>query len=224
MEKILLTGLQELGIEDKDGKLFGLLLSYIKEIKIFNTVFNLVKADSDEELAVSHILDSLAAWKFFDNEIKAACKHSGNDVRIADAGSGAGFPGIPLACLFLTMLPGAQFFLIERMQKRCGFLANVKAVLNLHNTRILETETEKAPSDFFDIVTCRAFRPLDMPVLKTLLRCTKPRCKLFLYKATQEKLDAEIRLVKENGLNCRTEKLYYPFTKKERRLLIVEKG
>ena len=224
MNAILSEGLKSLGIKDDDDAFFAFLLSYIKEIKMFNAVFNLVKAESDEELVVSHILDSLAARKFFDEEIAKAAQICGQKVFIADAGSGAGFPGIPLAGSFLAARPEAEFFLIERMKKRCNFLTNVQAVLNLHNTRILETEAEKAPAEFFDIVTCRAFRPLDDHILKTLLRCAKPNGKLFLYKATLEKLETETSLIQKHGLNFRLEPLNCPFAKKERRLLIVEKN
>ncbi|WP_024467249.1 RsmG family class I SAM-dependent methyltransferase, partial [Treponema pedis] len=100
MKDILLKGFQELGIEDKEGKSSELLLLYLKEIKIFNTGFNLVKVRDDKELVISHILDSLSAYKFFNAEIQSLIKKSQTKIDIADAGSGAGFPGIPLACLF----------------------------------------------------------------------------------------------------------------------------
>lgn len=232
MEDILIRGLKELGIDDGNKKLLPLLLLYIKEIKIFNAVFNLVKVKDDAELAVSHILDSLAAYRFFNEEIKARFQKSAHTVCIADAGSGAGFPGIPLSCFFFTqadllqnekapLIPNIKFTLIERMKKRCGFLHNVKAVLNLSDMEILESEVENVPQYTFDIVTCRAFRPLDKHILYTLLHCTKPDGKLFLYKATEEKIYEETELLKKENLKFKIEKLYVPFLNKERNLLIV---
>ena len=143
---------------------------------------------------------------------------------IADAGTGAGFPGVPLAALFISLGNlDVKLSLIERMQKRCTFLENIKAVLQLNNTEIIESEAEKAPQNKFDIVTCRAFRTLDKHILQTLLNLARPKGKLFLYKAAKEKINEETELIKKEGLNYKIEKLDVPFLKKERHLLIIEK-
>ena len=238
---LLLKGLKELGINEKaHNKLSKLLNIYMRELKMFNASFNLVKVKDDEELIVSHVLDSLSAWRFFYNETKnTESKTSLNNAEskntnealltsepfyIADAGTGAGFPGIPLAPLFISLGNlDVKLSLIERMQKRCTFLENIKAVLQLNNTEIIESEAEKAPQNKFDIVTCRAFRTLDKHILNTLLNLAKPKGKLFLYKAMEEKINEETELIKKEGLNYKTEKLDVPFLKKERHLLIIEK-
>lgn len=238
---LLLKGLKELSINEKaHNKLSKLLNIYMRELKMFNASFNLVKVKDDEELIVSHVLDSLSAWHFFYNEIKntesknteskTANKSDNEDLLtsapfyIADAGTGAGFPGIPLAALFISLGNlDVKLSLIERMQKRCTFLENIKAVLQLKNTEIIESEAEKAPKNKFDIVTCRAFRTLDKHILNTLLNLAKPKGKLFLYKAMEEKINEETELIKKEGLNYKIEKLDVPFLKKERHLLIIEK-
>ena len=238
---ILLKGLKELGINEKaHNKLSKLLNIYMRELKMFNASFNLVKVKDDEELIVSHILDSLSAWRFFYNETKntesktalnnAETKNTNEALLtsepfyIADAGTGAGFPGIPLAALFISLGNlDVKLSLIERMQKRCTFLENIKAVLQLNNTEIIESEAEKAPQNKFDIVTCRAFRTLDKHILQTLLNLARPKGKLFLYKAMEEKINEETELIKKEGLNYKIEKLDVPFLKKERHLLIIEK-
>lgn len=238
---ILLKGLKELGINEKaHNKLSKLLNIYMRELKMFNASFNLVKVKDDEELIVSHVLDSLSAWRFFYNEIKntesktalnnAETKNTNEALLtsapfyIADAGTGAGFPGVPLAALFISLGNlDVKLSLIERMQKRCTFLENIKAVLQLNNTEIIESEAEKAPQNKFDIVTCRAFRTLDKHILQTLLNLARPKGKLFLYKAAKEKINEETELIKKEGLNYKIEKLDVPFLKKERHLLIIEK-
>ena len=238
---ILLKGLKELGINEKaHNELSKLLNIYMRELKMFNASFNLVKVKDDEELIVAHILDSLSAWRFFYNETKntesktalnnAETKNTNEALLtsepfyIADAGTGAGFPGIPLAALFISLGNlDVKLSLIERMQKRCTFLENIKAVLQLSNTEIIESEAEKAPQNKFDIVTCRAFRTLDKHILNTLLNLAKPKGKLFLYKAIKEKINEETELIKKEGLNYKIEKLDVPFLKKERHLLIIEK-
>ena len=238
---LLLKGLKELGINEKaHNKLSKLLNLYMRELKMFNASFNLVKVKDDEELIVSHVLDSLSAWRFFYNETKntesktalnnAESKNTNEALLtsepfyIADAGTGAGFPGIPLAALFISLGNlDVKLSLIERMQKRCTFLENIKAVLQLNNTEIIESEAEKAPQNKFDIVTCRAFRTLDKHILNTLLNLARPKGKLFLYKAMEEKINEETELIKKEGLNYKIEKLDVPFLKKERHLLIIEK-
>ena len=238
---LLLKGLEELGITEKaHNKLSKLLNLYMRELKMFNASFNLVKVKDDEELIVSHVLDSLSAWRFFYNatqntenkntESKTSSKNDNEALitkepfYIADAGTGAGFPGIPLASLFISLGNlDVKLSLIERMQKRCTFLENIKAVIQLNNTEIIESEAEKAPQNKFDIVTCRAFRTLDKHILNTLLNLAKPKGKLFLYKAIKEKINEETELIKKEGLNYKIEKLDVPFLKKERHLLIIEK-
>ena len=238
---LLLKGLKELGINEKaHNKLTELLNIYMRELKMFNASFNLVKVKDDEELIVAHILDSLSAWRFFYNETKntesktalnnAETKNTNEALLtsepfyIADAGTGAGFPGVPLAALFISLGNlDVKLSLIERMQKRCTFLENIKAVLQLNNTEIIESEAEKAPQNKFDIVTCRAFRTLDKHILQTLLNLARPKGKLFLYKAAKEKINEETELIKKEGLNYKIEKLDVPFLKKERHLLIIEK-
>ena len=226
-DSLLLKGLKELGINEKaHNKLSKLLNIYMRELKMFNASFNLVKVKDDEELIVSHVLDSLSAWRFFYNETKNTNEAllTGGPFYIADAGTGAGFPGVPLAALFISLGNlDVKLSLIERTQKRCTFLENIKAVLQLNNTEIIESEAEKAPQNKFDIVTCRAFRTLDKHILNTLLNLAKPKGKLFLYKAMEEKINEETELIKKEGLNYKIEKLDVPFLKKERHLLIIEK-
>lgn len=232
MKEILLRGIKELGIEDKNENLLRLLLLYVKEIKMFNGVFNLVKFKNEEELAAAHILDSLSAYVFFNAEVQLLLKKTPKEINIADVGSGAGLPGIPLACLFYSFSETnasvykqnqIRFTLIERMKKRSGFLQNVKAVLNLPNVHIFEDEVEKAPRNQFDIVTCRAFRTLDKNILSVLLRCVNENGKLFLYKAAAEKICKEAELIKNENLIFKIEKLKVPFLQRERNLVIVEK-
>ncbi|UTC63110.1 16S rRNA (guanine(527)-N(7))-methyltransferase RsmG [Treponema sp. OMZ 787] len=234
-DKLLLNGLKELNLKDRNlptlgeaslNELHELLSLYMRELKMFNASFNLVKVKDDKELIISHILDSLSAWRFFYDEIMhdSQAPIPQKEFYIADAGTGAGFPGIPLAILFKTLgLQCVNFNLIERMQKRCTFLENVKAVLQLKNTEIIESEAEKAPQVKFDIVTCRAFRTLDKQILNTLLSLARPKGKLFLYKATEEKINEEMELIKKENLNYKIEDLHVPFLNRERRLLIIEK-
>ncbi len=236
-DSLLKDGLAILNIEDTRDELFKKLKNYSKEILLFNRSFNLLNLKNEEDLIVSHILDSLSAWKFFHNEIKCFYKKEqilktepvlekpDNPFCIADIGSGAGFPGVVLSCLFGSEnynFPQLKFALVERMERRCSFLQNQKAILNLANTEILNTELERLSNVNFDIVTCRAFRTLDSKILKALLNCTKKTGKILLYKATKEKINEDLKFIKEQNLNFKIEKLNPPFSDHERHLIIIE--
>ena len=140
--------------EKERSRLQETLEAYVRELELFNPAYGLVGTESHEELIIKHILDSLAPL----GPILRALDQAGSappSLSIADAGTGAGLPGLPLA----IALPGCQFTLIERMGRRIGFLQNTLAVLGLENVRLEQADIEKARSGPFDLITFRAFRP-----------------------------------------------------------------
>ncbi len=97
-----------------------------------------------------HILNSAALVPFIE---RFARKSRIDSLRIADVGSGAGFPGIVLA----AMLPHDYFTLIEPMERRVDWLNEVIDELGLKNARVQRDRAEQLHgSEQFDIVTCRA--------------------------------------------------------------------
>lgn len=175
--------LSAFGIDEEKATLFE---KYAAELNLFNSAYDLVGADSVDDILTKHILDSLAAVPL----IKQLMAKAENPVkpRIADVGSGGGLPGIPLAIAF----PNAHFTLIERMSKRCTFLENCILTLGLKNVEVLNTEAEKAPQKAFDIVVFRAFRPLDEKMTKTLLKLPAENGFIAAYKARMDKINAEM--------------------------------
>ena len=194
----LIDGLKKCGIpEGAASELAQKMEAYIKEIILFNSAYNLTNTSDRDELVVRHIFDSLAAWK----KIKELAESSSNIV-IADIGSGGGLPGIPLAAAFATAgITNVRFELVERMEKRCAFLENCAAILGLKNVTVVNSEAERVPAEAYDLITFRAFRPLDKKMTKTLLRIVKPEGYLCAYKAKQtsikEEMDAITALVPE---------------------------
>jgi 16S rRNA (guanine527-N7)-methyltransferase len=84
--------------------------------------------------------------------------------KVADIGSGAGLPGIPMA----IAQPEAMFTLIEPMERRCNWLIEQVEALGLANVRVLRARAEEV-GEAFDIVTARA-----VSALPKLLRMTVP--------------------------------------------------
>lgn len=199
MDETLREGLRRLR-EDRDidrlmaGRfeaVSALLDRYIKEIELFNPAYGLAAVKDRRELVVKHILDSLAPLGIICRLIDGGAAAGPAPVpppELADVGSGAGLPGIPLA----AALPGGRFTLIERSGRRAGFLRNTLAVLGLSNTGVTEGEMEKAPPGHFALVAFRAFRPLEPAVLRGLFRLLRPGGVLAAYKGKKEKIAGEM--------------------------------
>jgi 16S rRNA (guanine527-N7)-methyltransferase len=116
-----------------DGEKIKLFYRYLVELQKWNRVHNLISADSVEEIVCRHFCDSLTLVKFFEG--------IGFKPRsLADVGSGAGFPGIPLKIYYGKEL---QVCLIESNTKKSAFLTYLKAKLGL-DYRVYPTLAQKA--------------------------------------------------------------------------------
>lgn len=112
-----------------------------------NRSFNLTRVTDPHEAAIKHVLDSVLPWRCF-----AQARH------ILDAGTGAGFPGIPLA----LVLPKVHFTLAESIGKKARFVEAAVAALMLKNVRVVNRRAEEALQDArADIVTARAVAPIN---------------------------------------------------------------
>lgn len=194
-----------------DPRARALLGRYIEEIELFNPAYGLVGAKDRDELVVKHILDSLAPLSAIRSLLPPGVPI------VADAGSGAGLPGIPLA----ICLPGANFALLERMGRRVGFLENTVAVLKLPNVDVEQTEVEKARAGRYDLVTFRAFRPLEAPMVKALFRLLAPGGALAAYKAREEKVAEEMASIENLVGGWEEIATPVPFLDEPRRLVAV---
>lgn len=214
MGDILKEGLSFCGIDS--GKIEILsekMEKYINEIILFNSAYNLTNTSDREELIIRHVLDSLAPFKIIRNLIDKTDK----SFVIGDIGSGGGLPGIPLAAAF----PEVKFVLVERMSKRCAFLENCALILGLQNVTVLNKEAEKAGTEVFDLITFRAFRPLDQDITKTLLKITKTDGFLLAYKAKIENIKEEMEGIKNLVPEYKVEKLEVPGLEDSQRNLVI---
>lgn len=82
--------------------------------------------------------------------------------RIADLGSGAGVPGLPLA----IALPAASVTLVDSASRKCAFLERAIAACDVENARAVHARVEAWPQgiEAFDLVTARALGPLEVVV------------------------------------------------------------
>ncbi|MDR1420608.1 MAG: 16S rRNA (guanine(527)-N(7))-methyltransferase RsmG [Treponema sp.] len=225
MKDLLTDGLVQLGLENPGvGDLLGpringissLLVRYLEEIERFNPAFGLTGTKDRNGLVVRHVLDSLAPLGIIRRLLDSQAAASGG---IADVGSGAGFPGIPLA----LALPRHSFTLIERKEKRAAFLRGTLAALGLSNVTVEECEMEKAAPGRFGLVVSRAFHPLDRKLLKKLFRLCGSGGVLAAYKGRKEKIAEEIAALE--GMNIRIDAVPcpVPFLDEERHILIIKR-
>jgi 16S rRNA (guanine527-N7)-methyltransferase len=121
------------------------LLQYLALIQKWNHVHNLTAIREPETMLVRHLLDSLAVLPHITGE------------RIADVGSGAGLPGIPLA----LVRPEWHVALVESNHKKAIFLQQARIELKLKNVEVVAGRVENFNSaEGFDIIISRAFSDL----------------------------------------------------------------
>ncbi len=140
---------------------------HLQHLAEINQVMNLTRITTPRDAAVKHILDSVIPWKLF-----AGAK------TVLDAGTGPGFPGLPLA---LT-LPDTLFTLAESTGKKARFVESVIASLKIGNARVLSERVEEiGRRNQYELVTARAFAPLQK-ALKMLAPLLKHGTRALLYK------------------------------------------
>ena len=218
MSTILRQGLEALNLpKEKIPSIQEKLEGYIKELMLFNAAYDLVGSANHGQIVVNHILDSLSAWKFIKDLAQERENGRQAVAQIADIGSGGGLPGIPLA----LALPHIHFTLVERMSKRCAFLENSVAILNLKNVTVTNSQVEQIPTNTFHVATFRAFRPLDKKMIKTLLRVIKPAGFLAAYKGKTEAINTEMEAIADIVPKYATYPLTVPFLEERQRHLVV---
>jgi 16S rRNA (guanine527-N7)-methyltransferase len=210
-QELLGKGLVALGLEP-GGDLFAKLAAYIAEIERLNPKLGLVGASGDE-LVIKHILDSLAP-------IGIIRKLLGNRARprIADLGSGAGLPGVPLA----LALPDAEVALIDRMTRRTDFLRSLLDLLPLPNVEVIETQVEHTRGDY-DLVAFRAFRPFEPKLFKRVFALCGPEGAVIAYKGKAERARAELAVIEGLYSSAEVIPIAVPFLPDERCVVVMRR-
>ena len=126
----------------------GLEFTYMRLLQEWNEKINLTAILEDEEIIKKHFIDSIKAFKR--DEFK-------KNVNMIDVGTGAGFPGIPIA----IMNPNINVTLLDSLNKRIKFLDIVISKLGLKNIKTIHSRAEDGGKnrdlrEKFDIATSRA--------------------------------------------------------------------
>ena len=151
--ELLINGIDSLGDNIDDTKLQQ-FARYSALLKEWNEKMNLTAICDDDGISVKHFLDSILP--LYHTAIPKGAK-------IADIGTGAGFPGIPLK----IMRPDLEVVLLDSLQKRIRFLEEVCKELNLKNVTCIHGRAEELGKnqkyrEKFDVVTSRAVANLKL--------------------------------------------------------------
>lgn len=151
--EILSDQLMQMGIDNSE--LYGKIYQYRQLILEWNTKINLTAITDEEEMYIKHFIDSYLVLK-----TGLSMKRK----KVLDIGTGAGFPGIPLALLY----PESDFTLLDSLNKRIQFLEIVQETLGMKNLELIHGRAEDyakqgAYREQYDLVVSRAVA--DLPVL-----------------------------------------------------------
>jgi len=211
MKELLIAGLSALQLPT-DG--IPALERYADMLVEKNKVMNLTAITEPRDVATLHFLDSAALLTLADFKGK----------QVADVGTGAGFPGMPLRILE----PSMSITLLDSLNKRIDFLKEVCAELKLDNVSCVHGRAEEFAADHresFDIVTSRAVANLSM-LSELCLPLVKVGGLFLAMKSTEceEELEAAKKAIKTLG--GKTEKVAdyaIPGTDITHRLVMIRK-
>lgn len=180
MVEYLKKCLDELNIEISDKQLNQFQTFYDLLLEK-NKVMNLTAITEEKEVVLKHFVDSVLLLKYIE---------IGNS-SIIDVGTGAGFPGIPLA----IMCPDSEFMLLDALNKRIRFLEEVVSVCKLENVNLIHARTEELGHDEsfreeYDFCISRAVSNLSA-LLEYSSPFVKKKGKVITYKSekVQQELD-----------------------------------
>jgi 16S rRNA (guanine527-N7)-methyltransferase len=200
----LVEGAQQLGIALTPSQAAS-LLKLLDDLAHWNRTHNLTAITKRDDMITRHLLDSLSVQAELAGQT------------VADVGTGAGFPGLPLA----VVNPQRQFTLIDSNNKKVRFVAHAARELGLANVATVHARAEAMQPDApFDTIIARAFAPLP-EMLEKITPLAGLRTRVLAMKGKRP--DQEIADLPTGWRLARTQALEVPGLPEARCLLVLER-
>lgn len=185
---------------------------YLEELQRWAKIVDLVSQSDPEIIIRKHILDSLAALAVLPSQ-----------GRLLDLGSGAGFPGLPLA----VVNPAFSVTLLEPRRKRVNFLKEVIRKTNLSNIRAYEGRAEDFAGvihgghSVFDIVITRATWNIQEFLLRAIPFVSDEGLLVAMKGKKTEDIQSSMKFLETSNLTLKTEHCYtLPYGNERRRIVV----
>lgn len=212
-QDIFSTNLKQVGITLSDTQI-NQFVQYYELLTETNKVMNLTALTEPKDVAVKHFIDSLFAYD-----------PAMHNATMADVGTGAGFPGVPLKIFDSTI----KLTLLDSLAKRLKFLDTLTTELALQNVTTIHARAEDAGKDKnlreqFDFVTARAVARLNV-LAEFCLPLVKVGGKFIAMKgdAQDEIAEAENAIKLLGGKIAEIKNVKLPNLDDKRTLVIIEK-